>query len=253
MRRLSSGRLRRRPGAAEKRRRARLIWSAAAMLLVLVGGCLVYYLVNPAAELLSSPAGGAEIPAYAGSDVIELGGGLPSFTAEDVASGCFVEFSPLDSLGRTGAGTACLGPETLPTQPRERIDPDIRPSGWHSVRYDDLIEDGYLYNRCHVVGYLLCGDNDTPENLFTGTRHLNTVLMLPYEKSIAECIEQSGMHVLYRCTPRYRGGDALAFGVELEAYSVEDSGREICIHVFIYNVQPGVEIDYRTGQSRRAA
>ena len=254
VRRMKPGRLRPGRRAAEKRRRRRLLWSALAMLLVLVGGCLVYYLVNPAAELPAVSYDGAEIPEYGGRDVIELCGGLPSFTPEELKGECFVSFAPLDSLGRTGAGTACLGPETLPDRPRGRIDPDIRPSGWHSVRYDGLIEeDGFLYDRCHVIGYLLCGDDGTPENLFTGTRYLNRELMLPYEKQIVDCIEESGMHVLYRCTPRYRGGDALAFGVELEACSVEDGGRELCFHVFIYNVQPGVEIDYRTGESRRAA
>ena len=118
-------------------------------------------------------------------------------------------------------------------------------------RYDELIEDGFLYNRCHVIGFLLCGDDATKENLFTGTRRLNRELMLPYEKQVASCIEETGMHVLYRVTPRYRGSDALAFGAEMEAFSVEDHGREVCFHVFVYNVQPGIVIDYATGESRR--
>ena len=183
--------------------------------------------------------------------MIELGGGLPAFSEDELTTESFVRFSPLDARGRTGAGTACLGPETLPTRPRGAVDASIRPSGWHTARYDELIEDGFLYNRCHVIGYLLCGDDATKENLFTGTRRLNRELMLPYEKQVASCIEETGMHVLYRVTPRYRGSDALAFGVEMEAFSVEDHGREVCFHVFVYNVQPGIVIDYATGESRR--
>ena len=199
---------------------------------------------------LAAP-GGAEIPAYAGEDCVELNGGVPNFTAGELKAESFVSFSPLDRLGRTGAGTACLGLDTLPTQPRGRIDASLRPSGWHSVRYDDLIEDGFLYNRCHVIGYLLCGDEATAENLFTGTRHLNRELMLPYEKLVADEIAETGHHVLYRCTPLYRGNEKLARGVELEAYSVEDEGRGVCFHVFLYNVQPGIAIDYADGESRR--
>ena len=250
LRRLPPGRLRRRAAAAEKRRKRKLFWGCLALLGFIVCGLLVYRLSHPGA-VLPGAAGKTEIPAYAGEDTVELGGGLPAFSEDDLTTESFVRFSPLDSLGRTGAGTACLGTDTLPTQPRGTIDSSLRPSGWHTARYDDLIEDGFLYNRCHVIGYLLCGDNATKENLFTGTRHLNHELMLPYEKQVADCIAETGMHVLYRVTPRYHGRDLLAFGVEMEAYSVEDGGREVCFHVFVYNVQRGVAIDYATGESRR--
>ena len=222
------------------------------MLLFILCGCLAYMLRHPGAAL--RPTGeAAEIPPYAGQDVLVLSGNQPAFTEIELTEECFVRFSRLDRLGRTGAATACLGLETMPTQPRGRIDAAIRPSGWHSVRYDDLIEDGFLFNRCHLIGYLLCGDNATPENLFTGTQYLNDELMLPYEKEVAEYIEETGNHVLYRVTPRYDGRGLLALGVEMEACSVEDRGRGVCFHVFVYNVQPGIEIDYATGESCRAA
>ena len=247
---LPPGRLRRKARAAERRRKGKLFWGSLALLLFLLCGWWAYRVMHPAAALPGA-AGQTEIPAYAGEDIVVLNGGLPAFSEDELTEESFVRFSPLDRLGRTGAGTACLGLETLPARPRGAIDAAIRPSGWHSVRYDDLIEDGFLYNRCHVIGYLLCGDESTPENLFTGTHQLNHGGMLPYEKQVVSCIEETGMHVLYRVTPRYRGSDALAFGVEMEAFSVEDHGRELCFHVFVYNVQDGIEIDYADGGSRR--
>ena len=246
---MAPGRLRRKALAAEKRRRKKLFWSCLALLLFILCGFLVYRFTHPGASL-PGVAEQAVIPAYAGEDVVVLKDNLPGFSSEDLTDECFVRFSPLDGRGRTGVGFACLGPDTLPTKPRSGIDASIKPSGWHSARYDGLIEDGFLFNRCHVIGYLLCGDEATPENLFTGTRYLNHELMLPYEKQVADAIGETGMHVLYRVTPHYHGRDALAFGVEMEAYSVEDRGREVCFHVFIYNVQPGIAIDYATGESR---
>ena len=251
LRRLTQGRLYLRAAAARKRRKRKLFRSCLGLLAFIVCGLAVYRLGRPDAKLTGAAAQ-TEIPAYAGEDTVILNGGVPAFTEAELTTQSFVRFSPLDALGRTGAGTACLGTDTLPTRPRGEIDASIRPSGWHNARYDDLIEDGFLYNRCHVIGYLLCGDDATRENLFTGTRRLNHELMLPYEKQVADCVAETGLHVLYRVTPRYRGRDLLAFGVEMEAWSVEDGGREVCFHVFVYNVQPGVEIDYATGQSRRA-
>ena len=242
-------RTRRGPDGAA-RRRQELFRGSLALLLFLVCGLWAYRFTHPGASLTGT-AERREIGAYAGEDVIVLDGGVPSFSESELTTESFVRFSPLDALGRTGAGTACLGPETLPTRPRGAMDASIRPSGWHTARYDDLIEDGFLYNRCHVLGYLLCGDEGTRENLFTGTRRLNHELMLPWEKQVADCIAETGMHVLYRVTPRYHGRDALAYGVEMEAFSVEDGGREICFHVFAYNVQEGIEIRYADGGSAR--
>lgn len=190
------------------------------------------------------------IPVYDGSDYIVLNDNMPDFSQTDLTIETYVHFSKLDKLGRTGPGMACLGPETLPTEPRGEIG-NIRPSGWHTVRYDDLIEDKYLYNHCHVIGYLLCGDNATPENLFTGTRYLNATSMLPFEISVVRYIESTGNHVLYRCSPVYDGNDLLAKGVQIEAYSVEDDGF-LRFNVFVFNIQPGITIDYATGNSRRS-
>ncbi len=245
----ASMRLRHKAYAGRSRQRKKLFWSCLILLLFILCGFLGYRLTHPGVAL-TGPAAQTVIPVYAGEDAVVLESNLPSFSPDDLTETCFVRFSPLDGRGRTGFGFACLGPETLPAKARSGIDPAIRPSGWHSVRYDELIEDGFLYNRCHVIGYLLCGDEATPENLFTGTKHLNHELMLPYEKLVADCIAETGMHVLYRVTPHYHGRDALAFGIEMEAYSVEDRGREVCFHVFVFNVQPGIVIDYSTGESR---
>ena len=190
------------------------------------------------------------IPPYTGKDYIIINNNKPEFDDEQLTTNTFVSFSPFDELGRTGSGIACLGPETLPKDPREEIG-NIRPSGWHTVRYDDLIEDKYLYNRSHVIGFFLSGDNNTPENLFTGTRYLNAGTMLQFEIKVGDYIEKTGNHVIYRVTPRYQDSDLVATGVQMEAMSVEDRGAGLHFNVFVYNFQPGILIDYRTGESRR--
>ena len=191
-----------------------------------------------------------EIPQYEGSDYVILNNNQPDFYIWQIQTAPYVSFSPFDSLGRTDAGMACLGPETLPTESRGEIG-DIRPTGWHTVRYDDLIEDRYLYNRAHVIGYMLCGDNATPQNLFTGTRYLNAGSMLQFELMVGDYIEDTGNHVIFRCTPIYDGSNLVASGVQMEAYSVEDSGV-LCFNVFVFNIQPGITIDYATGDSERS-
>ena len=190
------------------------------------------------------------IPPYTGKDYIIINNNKPEFDDEQLTTNTFVSFSPFDELGRTGSGIACLGPETLPKDPRGEIG-NIRPSGWHTVRYDDLIEDKYLYNRSHVIGFFLSGDNNTPENLFTGTRYLNSGTMLQFEIKVGDYIEKTGNHVIYRVTPKYQDSDLVATGVQMEAMSVEDRGAGLHFNVFVYNFQPGILIDYRTGESRR--
>ena len=191
------------------------------------------------------------IPLYTGEDHVILQDGQPDFYTWQITTEGYVSFSRLDALGRTGPAMACLGPETLPTRPRGQIG-NVRPSGWHTTRYDDLIEDEYLYNRAHVIEFSLCGDNATPENLFTGTRYLNAGSMLSYEARVVSYIAKTGNHVLYRCSPVYAGDDLVAAGVQMEAWSVEDAGA-LCFNVFLFNVQPGIVIDYATGESQRAA
>ncbi len=238
------------------RMRAALLWALAVLIFcgILLGICLLKFpgILGPGFGYPDPQptVSASAIPPYGGQNRIVLDGGRPAFTREELRAGTHVTFSPFDALGRTGAGEAILGPETLPTEERSRIG-DVRPSGWHTIRYDDLIEDHYLYNRCHVIGYLLCGDNATPENLFTGTRYLNATTMVEFELQVMRWIRSSGKHVAYRVTPTYAGDDLVAYGVQIEAMSVEDSGRGLSLNVFVYNIQPGILIDYRTGESRR--
>ena len=138
----------------------------------------------------------------------------------------------------------------MPTEKRGSIGM-IKPSGWHTVRYDDLITTKYLYNRCHLIAFQLAGENANEKNLITGTRHMNEE-MIPYENQVADYVRETGNHVLYRVMPLFEGENLLATGVEMEAFSVEDDGEGVSFHIFIYNVQPGVEIDYATGESKRA-
>lgn len=187
------------------------------------------------------------IPLYEGADYVVLQNNQPDFYIWQINATPYVIFSSLDTLGRTGAGMACLGPETLPTQTRGSIG-NYYPSGWQSTQYDNLDGDRHLYNRSHVIGFMLCGDNATPENLFTGTRYLNAGSMLLFETQIADYISHTNNHVIFRCTPVYAGDDLVASGVQMEAYSVEDRGA-LCFNVFVFNIQPGVVIDYSTGES----
>ena len=200
----------------------------------------------------SIPNMGLPIPPYEGEAVTVMAENQPGFGPEyPVFERCYTDYSELDPLGRAGAAMACIGLESMPTVERGSIG-DLRPSGWHNVRSDDLIEDHFLYNRCHILGYQLSGDNGDLHNLFTGTRYLNVEGMLPYENEVASWLRSMGGHVLYRATPRYEGRELVARGIELEAWSVEDHGRGVCFHVFVHNVQPGIVIDYATGESRRA-
>lgn len=188
----------------------------------------------------------ASIPAYQGVAAVELKHNVPEFTPEELAATQFMYYAPQDSLGRSRYAMAKLGPGTLATEPRGSIGM-IRPAGWHTVRSPG-VEGGYVYNRCHLLGYQLGGLAAVPYNLITGTRYLNVEGMLPYENSVAAYIRRTGNHVLYRATPVYLDAELLARGVQLEAYSLEDAGAGICFNVFCYNVQPGFEIDYLTGK-----
>lgn len=188
------------------------------------------------------------IPAYSGSPYVEINGNVPNFTDEEKARSTFEEYSPLDYLGRCGVAFMLASEETMPTEERGDIG-DVKPSGWHTVRYNGVVEGNYLYNRCHLLGFQLSGENANEQNLITGTRYMNTEGMLPFENHIADYIDATGNHVLYRVTPIYTGENLVADGVQMEAYSIEDKGNGINFNVFCYNVQPGVVIDYATGES----
>lgn len=184
-----------------------------------------------------------DIPEYSGRPYTDVNGDLPFFASYDLTTDAFEDYGKLDSLGRASSVMVCAGPETLPREERQRIS-EVRPSGWRVIS-DENIDGGFVYNRCHLIGYQLTGQNANERNLITGTRYMNTEGMKPFEDSIGQYIRGTGNHVLYRVTPDFRGSDALARGVLMEARSVEDPEISFC--VYCYNVQPGYEIDYRTG------
>ena len=188
-----------------------------------------------------------EIPAYSGTPYTEVNDNKPYFTEADLTTQSFEIYSELDSLGRCGVAYANVGQDLMPTEPRGEIGA-VKPTGWHLVKYDN-VDGKYLYNRCHLIAYMLAAENANPQNLITGTRYLNTQGMLPFETKVCDYIKNTGNHVLYRVTPIFDGDNLLADGVLMEAYSVEDAGEGIQFCVFAYNVQPGIGIDYATGDN----
>ncbi len=190
------------------------------------------------------------LPDYDGAPFVEINGNIPLFSEEDFAAESYETYSELDSLGRCGIAIANIGVDLMPTEERKSIG-QVKPSGWQTMKYD-FVEGKYLYNRCHLIGFQLTGENANAGNLITGTRYLNVDGMLPFENMIADYIKETENHVLYRVTPVFTGENLVADGVLIEAQSVEDDGEGICFCVYCYNVQPGVAIDYATGNSRAA-
>lgn len=191
-----------------------------------------------------------EVPAYSGQGYVEIDGGHATFTEDEMTTEAYESYSDLDDLGRCGTAEACLGEELMPTGERENIS-FIHPTGWHSDKYD-FIEGGNIYNRSHLIAYSLAGENANEENLITGTRYMNADVMEPFESMTAWYIRDTGNHVMYRVTPIFEGSNLIASGVHMMAKSVEDDGVGIDFNVYLYNVQPGVEIDYATGDNRLA-
>ena len=188
------------------------------------------------------------IPEFTDEPYVVLNNNEPEFNEEDFTKETFEEYSELDVLGRCGPAFANIGIETMPTEERGEIG-QIKPSGWQTIKYD-IIDGKYLYNRCHLIGYQLTGENDNEKNLITGTRYMNVEGMLPFENMVADYIETTKNHVLYRVTPIFEGENLVASGVQMEAKSVEDNGEGICFNVYVYNSQPGIEINYTTGASK---
>ena len=188
------------------------------------------------------------VPEFSGEAYIVINKNQPEFTQSDHTVEAYGYYSQLDILGRCGYSMACLGQELMPTEDRGAIGM-IKPSGWHTVKYD-FVDGKYLYNRCHLIGFQLAGENANEQNLITGTRYMNTEGMLPFENMVADYITETDNHVLYRVTPVYDGDNLLARGVQIEALSMEDNGKGICFNVYCYNAQPGVIINYATGDSR---
>ena len=191
-----------------------------------------------------------EIPPFSGEAYIAINGNIPFFVEEEITAESHEFYSDLDDLGRCGVTEACIGIDIMPTEDRGDIG-SVKPSGWKSVKYD-IVEGKYLYNRCHLIGFQLAGENANKKNLITGTRYLNIEGMLPFENMVADYVKETENHVMYRVTPIFEGDDLVAQGVVMEGWSVEDDGEGICFCVFAYNAQPGITIDYATGDSALA-
>ncbi|MCR5468138.1 MAG: DNA/RNA non-specific endonuclease [Lachnospiraceae bacterium] len=190
------------------------------------------------------------IPDYSGEDYVYLNNNIPNFNEWDLENITGEHFSELDELGRCGTAYAMIDNSMMPTGERGEIG-HIKPTGWVQNKYENIVdsEPGYLYNRSHLIAYALTGQNDNEQNLITGTRYMNATTMLPWEEMVMRYLDYSDNHVLYRVSPYFKDDELLSRGVEMEAYSVEDEGEGICYHVFIYNVQPGIELDYATGEN----
>lgn len=193
----------------------------------------------------------SDVPEYSKDPYVPVNDNIPYFKIDDLAAAAesFEHYSELDTLGRCGVVYASIGIDIMPTEEREGIG-QIKPTGWHTVKYD-IIDGKYLYNRCHLIGFQLSGENANEKNLITGTRYMNVQGMLPFENMVADYVKETENHVLYRVTPAFDGDNLVASGVLIEAESVEDQGEDILFCVFVYNVQPGIIIDYETGESRQ--
>ena len=190
-----------------------------------------------------------EIPEYDGvSEYVIINNNIPFFEEEELGVKAFERYSDLDFLGRCGVATAIIGKELMPTEERGSIGA-VKPSGWQTIKYD-IVDGKYLYNRCHLIGYQLTGENANKKNLITCTRQMNAGMMLDFENEVADYIRKTNNHVLYRATPIFEGDNLIASGVLLEALSIEDNGSGIKFNVYLYNIQDGIEIDYETGKSK---
>lgn len=188
-----------------------------------------------------------DIPEFSDQPYVVLEDNQPDFDQENLPTESYETYSPLDGLGRCGPAEANVGVDLMPTEDRGEIG-QVKPSGWQTVKYD-IVDGKYLYNRCHLIGYQLTGENANEQNLITGTRYMNVEGMLPFEDQVADYVQETGNHVLYRVTPIFSGSELVARGVQMEALSVEDGGEGVCFNVYVYNCQPGVTIDYATGDS----
>ena len=188
-----------------------------------------------------------DVPEYEGEPYVEINGNTPDFTEAELTTEAYETYSELDFLGRCGEAEACIGEELMPTEERESIS-EVKPTGWKNEKYEN-VDGGYLYNRCHLIGYQLSGENANEENLITGTRYMNVEGMLPFEDMVADYVHETDNHVMYRVTPVFEGDDLVASGVQMEAESVEDEGEGISFNVYVYNVQPDITIDYATGDN----
>lgn len=221
--------------------------AAFAMALCLCMGLVPFSVFPGAVQEVSAQFQSEDIPSYTGSPYTQINDNVPDFPLDDYTTEAFETYSDLDELGRCGVAYANVCQELMPTQKRGKIG-QVKPSGWQTAKYDS-VDGKYLYNRCHLIGYQLTGENANEKNLITGTRYLNVDGMLPFENMVADYVKETGNHVLYRVTPIFTGDNLVADGVQMEAESVEDNGDGILFNVFCYNVQPGIGIDYATGDN----
>ena len=227
--------------------------------LALMAGCILYipgcssFLPEEAPVEITADGSdlAEEVPEFSGDSYVVVNDNQPDFEEEDFTEESYEYYSELDELGRCQTAQANIGEDLMPDREREPIG-QVKPSGWHTVKYDN-VDGNYLYNRCHLIGYQLTAENANEKNLITGTRYMNTQGMLPFENMVAEYIRETGNHVLYRVTPVFEGDNLVASGVQMEAESVEDHGDGICFNIYAYNSQPDIEIDYETGASREKA
>ena len=217
------------------------LFAVGLLLIMVLSGCA------PAVSDMAEVVALSDVPEFSGEPYVVINDNEPSFPAEDFTSEGFEEYSPLDDLGRCGVAYANVGLETMPTEERGSIS-NVKPTGWQSVQYD-FVDGKSLYNRCHLIGFQLTGENANRQNLITGTRYMNVDGMLPFENLVADYVKETENHVLYRVTPIFEGDNLVASGVQMEAQSVEDKGEGVCFNVYVYNNQPGVTIDYATGDS----
>ncbi len=240
----------------KRHKKRNMVVSSIILVLLICGLAVKEEIINFTDELNNQSYSNEEtysldsIPAYSGEAYAIIDDNKPNFTEEDYNRSSFEEYGDLDNLGRCTVAFALVSTETMPTEERESIG-QVKPTGWHTVKYDN-VSGKYLYNRCHLIGYQLTGENANTKNLITCTRQMNTEGMLDFENEVADYIENTGDSVLYRVTPIFEGDNLLASGVQMEAASVSDRCGEICFNVYVYNVQDGIEIDYQTGESALA-
>jgi len=221
----------------------KLTLPGAILLIVLLA---VSWYINKQNQPVYSPSV-QDVPAFSGEPYVVINDNQPEFTQEDMTTDSYEYYSPLDMYGRCGYTIACIGYDLMPTEDRESIS-EVKPTGWVQAQYD-FVDGKSLYNRCHLIGFQLTGENANERNLVTGTRYCNVQGMLPFENMVADYIKETGNHVLYRVTPIFTDDELVCRGIQMEAWSVEDSGDGICFNVYVYNAQPGIVIDYRTGEN----
>ena len=215
------------------------------VILLIIGLLISWYMQKLNEPVYSESV--QNVPAFSGDPYVVINDNQPEFTEEDLTTQSYEYYSPLDSLERCGYAMACVGIDLMPTEDRESIS-SVKPSGWIQNQYD-FVDGKSLYNRCHLIGFQLTGENANERNLITGTRYCNVEGMLPFENLIADYVKETRNHVLYRVTPVYDGDNLVARGIQMEALSMEDGGEGVCFNVYVYNNQPGVVIDYATGDN----